>query len=205
MTDLITVTGVVGTDPRAIVTQQGIPITSFRLASTRRIFDREKGTWQDGETNWYGISAFRKLAFNANASLRKGERVIVHGRLKLRPWQAGERSGTAVEIEAESIGHDLTWGITQLQRLRSEPAAGTSTDGADVGADGAEGEVPDAPADGFTDAVGAGAPASDELVPAALDSDGGWPYVGGFDDHDGGAEASDRTDPVERADAGILV
>jgi single-strand DNA-binding protein len=118
MTDSITVTGVVGSDPRLHVTTQGLAITSFRLASTRRYFDRAKGTWEDGETNWYTVSGFRQLAHNTAASVLKGERVVVHGRLRLRAWESGEKSGTAIEIEADSIGHDLSWGITRLTKVR---------------------------------------------------------------------------------------
>lgn len=118
MTDSITVTGVVGTDPNLYVTTQGLAITSFRLASTRRYFDRAKGSWEDGETNWYTISTFRQLAQNTAASIRKGERVIAHGRLRLRAWESGEKSGMAVEIEADAVGHDLTWGTTELRKVR---------------------------------------------------------------------------------------
>ena len=118
MTDNITVTGVVGSDPKHHVTSQGLAITSFRLASTRRYFDRSKGTWEDGETNWYTVSAFRQLAFNASTSIVRGERVVVHGRLRLRAWETGEKSGTAVEIEADAIGHDLTWGVSKFARVR---------------------------------------------------------------------------------------
>lgn len=123
MTDTITVTGIVGSDPRVHVTTQGLAITSFRLASTRRYFDRAKSTWEDGETNWYTVSGFRQLAHNAAASVHKGDRVVVHGRLRLRAWENGERSGTAIEIEADSIGHDLAWGITALTKVRRESAA----------------------------------------------------------------------------------
>ncbi|MDQ0575634.1 single-stranded DNA-binding protein [Agromyces albus] len=118
MTDNITVTGVVGSDPKHHVTSQGLAITSFRLASTRRYFDRSKGTWEDGETNWYTVSAFRQLAFNASTSIVRGERVVVHGRLRLRAWETGEKSGTAVEIEADAIGHDLTWGVSKFTKVR---------------------------------------------------------------------------------------
>jgi single-strand DNA-binding protein len=118
MTDSITVTGVVGSDPRLHVTTQGLAITSFRLASTRRYFDRAKGTWEDGDTNWYTVSGFRQLAHNTVASVAKGERVVVHGRLRLRAWESGEKSGLAVEIEADSIGHDLAWGTTKLTKVR---------------------------------------------------------------------------------------
>ena len=123
MTDSITVTGVVGSDPRMHVTTQGLAITSFRLASTRRYFDRAKGTWEDGETNWYTVSGFRQLAHNTAASVRRGDRVVVQGRLRLRAWESGEKSGTAIEIEADSIGHDLAWGTTTLTKVRRESAA----------------------------------------------------------------------------------
>ncbi len=122
MTDSITVTGVVGSDPRVHVTSQGLAITSFRLASTRRYFDRAKGAWEDGETNWYTVSGFRQLAHNTAASVRRGDRVVVQGRLRLRAWESGEKSGTAIEIEADSIGHDLAWGTTILTKVRRESA-----------------------------------------------------------------------------------
>ena len=122
MTDTITVTGVVGSDPRVHVTSQGLTITSFRLASTRRYFDRTKGAWEDGETNWYTVSGFRQLAHNAATSVHRGDRVVVHGRLRLRAWENGEKSGTAIEIEADSIGHDLAWGTTVLTS-RAGPSA----------------------------------------------------------------------------------
>jgi len=125
MTDSITVTGVVGSDPRLHVTTQGLVITSFRLASTRRYFDRAKGTWEDGETNWYTVSGFRQLAQNTAASVRKGDRIVVQGRLRLRAWESGEKSGTAIEIEADSIGHDLAWGTTTLTKVRRESATET--------------------------------------------------------------------------------
>ncbi|WP_448810251.1 single-stranded DNA-binding protein [Agromyces bauzanensis] len=159
MTDSITVTGVVGSDPRLHVTTQGLAITSFRLASTRRYFDRAKGSWEDGETNWYTVSAFRQLAQNTAASITKGERVVVHGRLRLRAWENGEKSGTAIEIEADAIGHDLTWGTTELTKVRlaresSDEAGGHVVEDASVGAwPGAEAVSTGA---GATDAVGTG-------------------------------------------------
>jgi single-strand DNA-binding protein len=123
MTDLVTVTGFVGNDPRHNVTDAGLAITNFRLASTRRYFDRAKGEWADGETNWYSVAAFRQLALNAAASVSKGDRVIVHGRLRVRPWETGEKTGTAVEIDAESIGHDLSWGRTTVTRTAAARAS----------------------------------------------------------------------------------
>jgi len=123
MTDIITITGLVATIPKHVVAGEGrLPITSFRLASTQRRFDRSKQQWVDGETNWYTITAFRQLAVNAASSLAKGERVVVSGRLKIRDWESGERSGTTVEVEADALGHDLSWGTSSYTRSISGTA-----------------------------------------------------------------------------------
>lgn len=116
MSDTITVTGLVATTPRHIVTAEGLAIVSFRLASSQRRFDRSTSSWVDGDTNWYTVSAFRGLAENAAESISKGHRVIVTGRLRIRDWENTDRSGTTVEIEADQIGHDMTWGTSVFTR-----------------------------------------------------------------------------------------
>lgn len=126
MTENITVSGLVATTPRHLITQDGLPITSFRLAASSRRFDREVGKWVDGETNWYTVTGFRQLAINLATSVSKGERILVAGRLRVRDWDNGERAGTSVEIEAEHLGHDLLWGTAAFTRTvlvnDSEPA-----------------------------------------------------------------------------------
>jgi single-strand DNA-binding protein len=66
------------------------------------------------------------LAINASTSVSKGDRILVAGRLRVRDWDNGERAGTSVEIEAESIGHDLAWGSAVFTRTvlvrEAEPA-----------------------------------------------------------------------------------
>jgi single-strand DNA-binding protein len=182
MSDLVTITGVIGSDPRHTVTATGLPITNFRLASTRRFFDRATGAWTDGETNWYTVSSFRQLALNTARSLRKGERVLVHGRLRIRAWETGERSGTAIEIDADAIGHDLSWGVALYSKTSGarlvEPA----------GDEGAEGE----PSPG--ESLGGG----DAEEPSwAVGSD--WPAAADSND-DGEAGVGDA---FERADADL--
>jgi single-strand DNA-binding protein len=122
MTDSITLSGFVATAPRHLVTGEGLPITSFRLASTQRRYDRRTGEWVDGETNWYTVTGFRQLALHTAASVAKGDRVIVTGRLRIRDWSSGERSGTTIEVEAEAIGHDLAWGTAVFTRATTSTA-----------------------------------------------------------------------------------
>ena len=116
MSENITASGLVATTPRHLITQDGLPITSFRLAVSQRRFDRAQNKWIDGDTNWYTVTCLRQLAINSSNSIGKGDRIIAAGALRIRDWDNGERNGTSVEIEATSIGHDLSWGVSEFTR-----------------------------------------------------------------------------------------
>ena len=79
----------------------------------------------EGETSWYSVSVFRVLAEHAFASLHKGERVIVTGRLRIRQWETSVKKGVTAEIDADALGHDLLFGTTRFERSHgtSSPAA----------------------------------------------------------------------------------
>lgn len=116
MNTVITVTGLVATTPRHLVTTAGKPITSFRLASVEKKFDSSIGRWVDSNTNWYTITTFDDVAVNVNASIAKGERIIVTGKLVLREHDSGDRTSISAEIEASALGHDLAWGTSKFDR-----------------------------------------------------------------------------------------
>ena len=117
MSDQITITGLIATTPRHIVTSEGLPITSFRVASSQRRFDKATAKWVDASTNWYTVSAYKQLAINCVPSLSKGDRIIVSGRLRIKDWSSGDSTGTNVEVEAETIGHDLFWATAVATRI----------------------------------------------------------------------------------------
>lgn len=112
----IQVFGNVATDIRFNTTPEGIPVASFRLAATERKFDRPSSRWVDGEVNWYSVSCWRALAENVTESIRKGDPVLVIGKLSIRTWEREDRAGTTIEITAETIGHDLARGTALFQR-----------------------------------------------------------------------------------------
>jgi len=116
MKEQITIVGNIGSDPERRQTGSGVTVASFRVACTERRFDEKTGAWVDGSVSWYRVSAFRRLGENALTSLRKGERIIVTGRLRLREWQAGDKRGMEAEIDADALGHDLLWGSTTFHR-----------------------------------------------------------------------------------------
>ena len=172
MSDHLTITGLVATPPRHIITSEGLPITSFRLASTQRRFDRSKEKWIDGETNWYTITAFRQLAIHAAGSIEKGQRVVLSGRLRIRDWENGDRTGTTIDIEADSLGHDLAWGTSVFTRsitTSSKDAESASAPTEESGSTGADPADADAETDGETDdraaVLGPAADADSEAVP----------------------------------------
>jgi len=145
MTDVITLTGLVATTPRHIVTGEGLQITSFRLASTQRRYDRSEKKWVDGDTNWFTITTFRQLAANVVSSVQKGQRIVVTGRLRIRDWATDEKKGTNVEVDAEALGHDLTWGTASFTRSVSATLA--DSDESDSDADSATGTGDDEDSD----------------------------------------------------------
>lgn len=138
MTDTITITGLVATPPRHIITAEGLAVTSFRLASNQRRFDRKQNAWVDAGTNWYSISTYRQLATNIVGSLQKGDRVLVTGRLRIKDWESGERRGTNIELDADALGHDLCWGTAaftrSVQSAAIEPLAESTESAAETGA-----------------------------------------------------------------------
>jgi single-strand DNA-binding protein len=123
----ITVQGYVGST--VLLRQAGDhKVASFRLGVTPRKLDRSTGAWHDGETQWYSVSAWRTLGENVTASLRKGDPVVVQGRLTARTWiNASHAEVVSYEIEATHVGHDLHRGTTHFQknvRPGADPAAG---------------------------------------------------------------------------------
>ena len=118
MNTQLCVVGTVATEPRYLEGAGKVPVCSFRIACNERRYDRVKGEWVDGETNWFSMSAFRSLAVHARDSFAIGDRVIVTGRLRVRNWESGEKSGTSVDIEADAIGHDVRWGVSTFRKHR---------------------------------------------------------------------------------------
>ncbi len=115
-----TVQGFVGTDVDYRDGNGAPARATFRLASTPRYFDASQGTWRDQETLWFTVKAWRALASNVSSSVRKGEPVVVHGRMKSHTWRDDrDEERSRLEIEAISVGHDLSRGTSAF--LRKQP------------------------------------------------------------------------------------
>lgn len=115
----------------------GDQVAEFRLACKSRRKDGD--TWVDGHTNWFSIEAWGGFADHVGASLRKGDVVVVLGRLKVDQWESGDKRGTSIKIRAEHIGHSLRLGPTLRQRAaKPEAESEVASDQSPLG--GADGD-----------------------------------------------------------------
>jgi single-strand DNA-binding protein len=124
----ISLTGYVATQPQTrTIKTTGDMTLSMRVGWTPRYQDRVTGEWVDGTTSYVTVTCWRKLATYAGICLRKGDPVIVKGRLSVRPYEGKDGiSKIAVEVEANSIGHDLCKGVASFSRIRPQTGMSAS-------------------------------------------------------------------------------
>lgn len=108
-------------DPEIRYTQNGLAVVNFTVASTPRNFDRQSNEWKDGDALFLRCSLWREFAENVSASLTKGTRVIVTGRLKQRSYEDREgNKRTVVELEVDEIGPSLRYAHAAVQRVQRD-------------------------------------------------------------------------------------
>lgn len=118
---LITFHGWAGSEVRHR-TAKDVSVATVRVAATPRV--RRDGEWVDGETTWYSVTAWRTLADHLHGSVRKGDPVIVHGRLRTETWHPeGGAASTTLHVDALLVGHDLTRGLSHYVKTRRNDAA----------------------------------------------------------------------------------
>ncbi len=94
--------GNVGKNPELKTTPSGIPVTSFRLATSETWKDRD-GNLRE-HTDWHTIVAWRGLAEVIYKLVTKGSRVYIEGKIQTRNFddKTGNRRHV-VEILAENM------------------------------------------------------------------------------------------------------
>lgn len=175
---MMTLAGWLGSDPRMFRTQAG-PVVHFRVGTTPRRLNRRTGEWTDAPTQWHSVTAWRSLADNCARSLRRGQAVVVHGRLNATTFV--NKDGvevTGYEVEALYVGHDLNRGHSQFFKNASPESASLA---------GAAGEQ------SVGGRSGGGAGAEESPVP--------WATPGTEIAPDGDAEVASAGDP--ELDAGV--
>lgn len=86
-------------DPELRTTSGGQPVATVRVAHTARRFDRASYRWVDGGTTYLNGSVSGAPAEHVAASLRRGDRVLLAGRLQQRDYTTAGR-GEAQRLRA---------------------------------------------------------------------------------------------------------
>jgi single-strand DNA-binding protein len=120
----ITLVGNLSADPELRFTASGLAVAGFTVCHTPRFFDKNTNEWRDGETIFMRCSIWREYAGNVAESLRRGDRVMVTGKIKSRSWEtdAGEKR-TVIELDAEEVGPALRYGTTRFTKATRSDAA----------------------------------------------------------------------------------
>jgi len=116
----VTVVGNVATDVVLRQTQEGASFTGFGVVSTESYFDRKKEAWSDGHKLFVWVTGWKRLAKGAAASLKKGDPVIVNGKLRVEEYEKDGEKRTLVKVEATAIGPNLAFCTADAQRISVE-------------------------------------------------------------------------------------
>ena len=141
-----TITGNITRDPELRFIANGKATVSFGVAVTRK-WKTEHG--EQEQTSFFNVVAWGTLAENVAASLNKGHRVIVTGRLEQRSYDTKEgEKKSIVEIVADEIGPSLRWARTEIERIARDGggaggAGGAGGSGGGSGASSGGSRVPD--------------------------------------------------------------
>jgi single-strand DNA-binding protein len=113
-----TIIGNLTRDAELRYSPSGRGVANFGVAVNRRW--QSNGEWQE-QTSFLDVVCWGTLAENVAASLTKGARVIVAGRLEQRSWESQEgEKRSKVEIVADEIGPSLRWAQCTVERTERE-------------------------------------------------------------------------------------
>lgn len=120
MDNTVTLVGNITRDPELRYTTGGRGVASFGLAVNRRW--QQNGEWQEA-VSFFNIVAWADLGENAAASLTKGTRVMVTGRLEQRSYDNKEGQKVNItEVIADDVGPSLRWAQAQVERIARDAA-----------------------------------------------------------------------------------
>src|SRR5919107_3433423 len=121
----LTVVGTLTADPELRFLPNGTAMVKFTVASTPRVFDRDKNEYRDGDPLFLVCTGWRDMAEHIAESLTKGTRVIVQGRLRLSRWETdqGEKR-SAYGLDVDEIGPSLRFAQAKVQRMTRSTGKG---------------------------------------------------------------------------------
>lgn len=127
MGNTMTIIGSLGRDVELRFSHSGKAVGNFTVADTPRKFNKQSNEWEDGETVWMDCTVFGQQAENAAASLVKGTRVVVSGRVEQQNWEdknTGAKRSKLVLL-VDEVGPSLKYATAKVTKAaRSEGGGG---------------------------------------------------------------------------------
>ena len=107
---LVTIVGNLTADPDLSFTKNGDALLKMRVAANEAKKD-PSGNWIDGRSTFVDVVIWRKLAEDCAATLVKGEKVQVVGRLVQSDYETkdGEKR-SRLEVHADTVARPITLG-----------------------------------------------------------------------------------------------
>ena len=113
-------------DPELRFTKDGVPVCSLTIA-VNRVKSRNEAV------DFFNISAWRELGETVANYKKKGDPILVEGRLQYRTWQTQDGlKRSAVDVVADNVqflSHDITPQIRAEAGKPANDSAGTAAEG----------------------------------------------------------------------------
>lgn len=115
MTANITIVANLTRDPEVDTTSGGTTYARLGLACNRKW---KAGDEDKEEVSYYNATVWGDQAENVEASLAKGDRVIITGRLDQRRWEDEDGNAkSAHQIHVYDIGPSLRWATAEVSKI----------------------------------------------------------------------------------------
>lgn len=113
----ITVLGNLTKDPVLKYVPTGKAVINFAIACNHGWRDRESQAWVEGEASFFKVECWDALAENIAESFRKGDPLIVVGRMTCRKYEQEGQMRESWEIRADTVGPDMRKRSASLRRV----------------------------------------------------------------------------------------
>ena len=113
----VTIVGTITADVELRFTSSGVAVASFTIAANDRKFDRDSGSWKDGDATFLRCTLWRQAAENAAESLTRGTRVLATGSLRQRSFETkdGDKR-TVFEMDVDEVGPSVKWATVKVNK-----------------------------------------------------------------------------------------
>jgi single-strand DNA-binding protein len=142
----VTLVGRAGTHPQLSVGMTGDRV-NLRVVATERYFDKAANDWVNGDEFGVTVVCWKSLAKAVLNNIRKGDPVIVSGRIATRRFEKNGVTQFFTEVKADFVGLDVAKTGTRFTRNLIDPRDSAELSAARADTESAETETTDAELD----------------------------------------------------------